>query len=442
MSNFYCHPGKAGGLPIGFTVVEGHYGLIKLNNQSRLSDAVANKLLESLPGTGAVTSAELERRLLVLSDLPGVYAKSVLTPGEKLGTTDLNVQLSESHRTGGKLDFDNHGNKYTGAHRIGASVFLNEPTGLGDLATARVLTAGDGLSYGQATYQAQVGWAAVGLSYAAMTYRLSGDFSSIQSSGTAHVQSFFLGYPLIRSREKNLSIQWSSDRKEFSDLTALGSMGTRADKDTRLASVTLRGDFRDSSGQASNDYAATWSHGEINLYEPTARNLDSMSAQSQGGFDKVTFGFARLQAVSKATQLYAGINGQWASKNLDASEKFSLGGAGSVRAFPSGEAAGDEGLVLTVESRTNLPSPTEQLPGKLRLLAFLDAGVVNTNKALWGADTGVNQRSLSGAGLGLIFVGADKLVINAYYAFKLGSNVSQSQNDAPGRFWFQINKSF
>ena len=113
-----------------------------------------------------------------------------------------------------------------------------------------------------------------------------------------------------------------------------------------------------------------------------------------------------------------------------------------MRAFPSGEAAGDEGLVLTVESRTNLPSPTEQLPGKLRLLAFLDAGVVNTNKALWGADTGVNQRSLSGAGLGLIFVGADKLVINAYYAFKLGSNVSQSQNDAPGRFWFQINKSF
>lgn len=427
---------------VQFKVIEGQYGIVKLDNQSRLSDAVATNLIASLKDTGAVTAHELERRLLMLSDLPGIRVKSVLAPGADTGTTDISVTITEGQSMGGSLDGDNHGNKYTGANRVGASLFLNEPTGQGDLATARLLSSGDGLSYGQVSYQVQVRWAALGLSYAELRYRLDGEFASLQSSGMARVGSLYVSYPLIRSRDINLNVQLSADKKEFSDVTGSGFSGSNGDKSTQLSTATLRGDFRDAAGRASSDYALTWTNGEIRLHDATTRLTDSLSAQSQGQFNKVNFSLSRLQTLSNSAQIYVNVNGQLASKNLDASEKFSLGGASNVRAFPSGEASGDEGFLLTVESRSNLPKLTEHLSGKLQFIAFLDAGMVNVNKYEWGTDTSPNQRSLRGAGLGLTYLNPQRLMVKAFYAFKLGTEVAQSEPDATGRFWLQLNKSF
>ena len=427
---------------VQFQVVEGQYGTIKLTNPSRMSDHVAGHVLESLKSAGAVTAPDLERRLLLLSDLPGVKVKSVLVPGASTGTTDLQVDISDGRTFGGTVEADNHGNLFTGTQRAGASVFFNQPAGIGDLATIRALTSGADLTYGQATYQAQLGGLTAGMSLADLRYKLNGEFASIQSSGSAQVRSFYLSYPIVRSRKANLSIQWSSDEKVLFDRTEVGSVGNTSEKFARLSTATLRGDFRDSWGPALNDYAATWTHGSIDLRDPIVRELDLLSAHSQGDFDKLTFSVGRLQHASANVQLYARLSGQWASKNLDASEKFSLGGAGSVRAFPSGEAAGDEGASLTLEVRSNLPQLAEQLTGKLQLVAFLDAGFIHVNKQPWEADTAANRRELQGAGLGLAYTGLENLMVKTYYAFKLGNEIAQSQADAPGRFWLQLNKAF
>ena len=40
---------------------------------------------------------------------------------------------------------------------------------------------------------------------------------------------------------------------------------------------------------------------------------------------------------------------QFSNKNLDSSEQLSLGGITGVRAYPSGEASGDQGYKLTTE---------------------------------------------------------------------------------------------
>lgn len=427
---------------VQFKVVEGQYGSIKLTNQSRMSDHVAAHVLEPLKSAGAVTASDLERRLLMLSDLPGVNVKSVLVPGASTGTTDLQLNISDGRTLGGSLEADNHGNQFTGAQRAGASVFFNQPAGIGDLATLRFLTSGPELSYGQATYQALLGGLTAGASLADLRYRLNGEFASIQSSGSAQVRSFYLSYPMIRSRHSNLSLQWSSDEKVLSDRTEVGSLGNTSEKFARLSTTSLRGDFRDSWGPAFNDYAATWTHGSIDLRDPIVRDLDLLSAHSQGDFDKLTFSAGRLQHVSADVQLYARLSGQWASKNLDASEKFSLGGAGSVRAFPSGEAAGDEGASLTLEVRGNLPQLSEHVTGKLQLIAFLDVGFIQLNKRTWEAETAANRRELQGAGLGLAYSGPENLMVKTYYAFKLGNEVAQSQADAPGRFWLQLSKPF
>lgn len=63
------------------------------------------------------------------------------------------------------------------------------------------------------------------------------------------------------------------------------------------------------------------------------------------------FALLYLQAFNQGWSLYANLEAQSADKNLDSSEKFFLGGAQGVRAYPLGEAAGDEGAMATLELR-------------------------------------------------------------------------------------------
>ena len=61
---------------VEIAVLEGRYGNVTLRNQSNLSNAQANRLLEGLNSGDTVAIAPLESRLLLLSDTPGVVVKS------------------------------------------------------------------------------------------------------------------------------------------------------------------------------------------------------------------------------------------------------------------------------------------------------------------------------------------------------------------------------
>lgn len=429
---------------VQFTVLEGQYGQINLQNRSRLSDALAMTFLEGLKTTNTVNNSALERRLLMLSDLPGINVKSVLTPGTAFGSTDLLVDVIPGQSISGSLEADNQGNSYTGSSRIGATININEPTGLGDVATARLLTSGEGLAYGRASYQAMVGWVNVGLAYTTLQYKLGGEFASTRSSGTARIGSLYVNYPLIRSRTRNLTAMWSVDNKEFTDRSESSSPASEADKTARISSAGLKGDFRDAMGNGFSSYALTWTRGDINVQDPLTLRIDSLTARSNGPFEKVTLALAHQLAITTTSDLFASVNAQWASKNLDASEKISLGGPNGVRAFPSGEATGDEGVLLTLESRIGLPSLTDRLSGQIQIIGFVDAGTLTLNKNPWDtmASSNSNRRILTGGGFGVSYIGARNLMIKAYCAFKLGGEVATSAPDAPGRFWLQMNRTF
>lgn len=426
---------------VQLTVVEGQYGRIHLKNRSGLQDGVAHFLLDGLKPSGAANASTLERRLLVLSDLPGILVKSVLTPGTDVGTTDLMVDIAPGPSTSGSVEADNQGNSYTGINRLGASLSINEPTGHGDVATARVLTSGEGLAYGRVSYQTQLGWTSVGLAYTTLRYQLGGDFAATQSSGTARLSTVFANYPVIRSRSANLTAQWSLDNKDFSDRVDAGAPGGGSDKHAQVSTWTLKGDIRDAWRNGFSTYSLAWTRGRIDLQSAVMLQSDSVTAQSQGSFDKISYALTHQEAVAGNTALFVGLSGQWASKNLDASEKFSLGGATGVRAYPSGEASGDEGALLALESRTDVTGWLDGLPGQLQLIGFLDAGTVSLNKNPWD-DTTSNRRVLRGGGLGVNYVAPGNWVLKAYYAFKWGTEPATSAPDVPGRLWVQAQKYY
>ena len=424
---------------VTIAVSEGQYRNVTVTNSSNLSDRIVRNGLEGVNSGDPIVLAPLENRLLRLSDLPGVNVRSTLVPGAGVGTSDLLVDVTPGQRISGSVDFDNAGNYYTGQWRVGATVNINNPLGLGDVASLRLLTSGEGLKYARASYQLQVGRGQVGVAYSKLDYRLGKEFESLGAHGTAEIASVFGRYPLIRSRNDNLYAQLAYDAARFQD--RIDSVPSVTDKKTRVVRASLYGDHADSlGGGGQTSYGLTLSSGTVDIQTPAALAIDAMTARSNGRFNKLSFNAGRSQALGGPFSLYAGINGQFASKNLDVSEKMELGGLYAVRAYPEGEAYADDGYVVTLEGRMELPRFSQGMPGRVQLVAFVDAGSVRTNHDPWTA--GDNRRTLSGAGVGAVWSDPGNFMLRTYYARKLGSEKAISSPDKSGRFWIQGIKYF
>lgn len=433
----YLPPQEITNGDVAIVVVEGQYGRVSLNNQSTLANSVAESRLAGLQPGDAVTAGPLEHRLLLLADLPGVRVKSTLLPGAAVGASDLIVDIQPGPRVNGSVDADNAGNRYTGENRVGATVNLNNPTGRGDVVSLRALTSGRGFDYARAAYQMPIGKATAGVAYSRMNYRLGREFAGLDASGSAEVVSLYGSYPLIRSRTSNLYAGLALDGKKFRDDRPFNLGATREDKRAQVAMGSLYGDHLDRSGFST--YSLVWSSGNIDLQTPAVRLSDAATAQTQGHFQKLGFSASRLQRLTDTLALYAGINGQWASKNLDTSEKIELGGMYAVRAYPEGESYADEGYVLNLEIRKLLPK-FSALPGQIQVIGFVDTGTVTLNKKPW--DSADNTRTLSGTGLGLHWSEANNFLVRAYISRKLGNEEATSAPDRSSRFWIQAVKYF
>src|SRR5262249_40951483 len=159
--------------------------------------------------------------------------------------------------------------------------------------------------------------------------------------------------PVLRSRDANFYVAGTYEARRYYNATIAS---TTSDKKEHVGTLSGNGDFRDAiAGGGLNSYSLGVSRGQLNLdgYAPD-RALDETTAQTNGGYTKAAYSCARLQRLGQTLFLYAALVGQVASKNLDSSEKFGLGGPFGVRAYPTGEATGDEGLLVNLELRRDV----------------------------------------------------------------------------------------
>lgn len=424
---------------VTIAVSEGRLGNVQLRNRSNLRNGVAQSALSGLEPGEVLKIGPVENRLLLLSDLPGLDVHSTLVPGTSPGTSDLIVDIDQGRRVTGSVDADNAGNRFTGAWRVGATVNVNEPFGLGDVASLRLLTSGEGLKYARASYQLQAGRAQLGAAYSWLDYRLGKEFESLGAHGTAQIASVYGRYPVIRSRNNNLYLQLAFDAKKFDDF--VDSVPAETKRNSRVLMASAFGDHRDGLGGGGvNSYFVTWSTGRLEIETPSALAQDAATARTNGHFNKLSYSAMRLQRAGGPFSVFAGISGQLASKNLDVSEKMELGGMNGVRAYPEGEAYADQGWLFTIEGRVDLPPLPAPIPGRVQLVAFADTGHVTLNRDPWLA--GNNHRSLSGAGVGVNWAEPGNFLVRAFYAHKLGSERATSAPDRSGRFWIQLVKYF
>lgn len=439
LTRAYLPPQDITGGSVTIAVVEARYGEVGIDNTSTLHDGVARGLLSGLESGDFVASAPLERRLLLLSDLPGITVRSTLAPGSAVGTSDLTVAIAPGRRFTGSIEADNGGNRYTGTWRFGGTINLNNPAGIGDRLSLRVLASTSDLAYGRISYQAPIGALTLGVAYSHLKYGLGREFANLDADGTADIASLYASYPLVRTRDASLYALANLDANWFTD--RIGLVSTRSDKRSRTATLGLGGETHDDFGGGGwTSGALGWTIGDLDLRTPLDRAVDDLTARSNGRFNLVRFALSRQQTVAGPLSLFASVRGQFAFDNLDSSEKMELGGAYGVRAYPEGEAFGDEGHIATAEARLMLDGLTGTHRGRLQLIGFVDYGQVDYAHTPWLG--GPNRTHRSAYGGGLAWFGPDNLVLRGTYARRLGDEPVTSQPDRAGRAWFQIVKLF
>ena len=404
---------------VTFTVIEGRVSSSRVANTSRLPDALVGSYIGEVKPGDVIRSSQIDRGILLLQDTPGIASsRATLQPGASVGTSELLIEVTPAAPFAGNATLDNYGSRYTGEYRVGGNFALASPLGRGDQLSFSALTSGSGLSFGRVAYQLPVGsdGLRVGAAYFDTRYKLGREFALLEAQGSANSTSVFAAYPFIRSPAKNLSGTLSYESKNLND--KVNATATQTDKKVGVTSLGLTGSLQDAfMGGGINSADLTLVMGNLNIASAGALAIDAASAQTNGSYSKVTYGINRLQRINNSTVISVSLNGQQASKNLDSSEKFSLGGPTGVRAYPSGEASGDEGFKGTLELRHSWNANWQST-------LFCDFGTVRINKKPFAAAAS-NRKSLAGGGFGLN-ASFDKVQVKAALAWRVHGGLPAS----------------
>jgi hemolysin activation/secretion protein len=424
-------------------VLEGRIGAVQLDVEPgvAVSAAFMDRIVAMLRGNPVAERGLIERALFTLGDLRGILVSSSLTPGTKVGQADLTIRIAAAPRVGYGLEADNGGSIFTGEYRVNAGVEWYSPAGLGDMLSLRTqFSTNGGTAFVRGAWLTPINalGTKLGLAASYLTYSLgSALFEPLDASGTAAALSVQLLHPAVRSRNSNLFLQASADRREFEDeVNAIALVSKKGI--TSYLTFGVVGDFRDTLGGGGiSNYSANVVAGDLDIRTPADLAVDEAGYRSNGRYAKLLLAGTRLQVLPNKDYLYLSGSAQLSGKNLDSSEKFSLGGPYGVRAYPSGESPTDSGLLLGWEYRK--PLRFESLPGDFVLAFFGDYGIGHLHQDPLPIDTG-NLRRLMSHGIGMTYGNDTGLTLKGWVAVR-GSTEAQS-DDSRSRLYLQVSQPF
>jgi len=426
-------------------VMEAHYGGTQVEQSGQhVAPERAMAMLEQGQQRGqALDLVALDRALLLVGDLPGVQASASLVPGSGTGETAVRLSLRDKPTVTGAVGVDNGGTRSTGEARVNASLALNGALGMGDLLIAQA-SVNRGSSFVRLGASMPVGLAGtrVGVSANALRYHLVGsDFEALDARGTSSALGLDISHPLVRSRDLNVLLQGGVESKRFHN-KANGADASVYDSQVWSLGLSAN-EFDDVGGSGVTTGYLGAQFGQLDLGGSPSQAFDAAGPRTDGSFRKLRYQLTRQQTLAADWSAHASLQGQWANRNLDSSEKFYLGGPQGVRAYPVSEGGGATGLLASAELRV-------RLGGGWRVAGFFDWGRVRTyvDENFLGA-TAPNQYSLKGAGLSLDYASPGGAEVSVIWARRIGDNpLADAQGrDLDGslhrnRFWLLASQPF
>ena len=401
----------------------------------RLQDEVIQAHVGDLTEAKTVTQPEMERRLLLLNDIPGVVARAAFTPGTATGSADMVVSVAEDEPLSAQLELNNHGSRPTGEYMLGASFHFKDLFGVGDSTRAGMVASNTGnvvnSNLSTSVPVGGKGWT-VGAGISRLSYQLGTNFSALGGIGQATVLSVNTGYPLIRSFSRNLDFQASLSAKKLKDEIQLTAVINP--KNSNVLKAGFNFNQKDQFlGGGSVAASVNLSQGRLTLGDSLQQANDLAGLQTAGNYSKLGFDFSRQQAIYGSWSMLAHLAGQQASKNLDSTEKMALTGPYAVRAYAVGDATVDKGSYASLELRYTL----DYVGGVTVMSLFHDQGWGSYNLRPLAGVTG-NTVHLYGTGLGVQWMGGEDFGLNASFAWHGKQAPASTGGNTNPNVYFQL----
>lgn len=412
-------------------VLPGRYDEIVIENNSRLKDRVARGIIAGLKSDDIITTAKLETALYSVSDATGARAVGVLSPGTAFGTSKLTVRIEDSKESNTVFYVENYGSPSTGRYRYGLQETLYDPSGTGDKVSAGALISNGSLRNFYANYETVVGHGGttLGAGISRMNYKIGGALADIGAEGKSLTFTIFGQTPLYHLTNRSLMLRYGYNYRTLNDdITAFELEGK---KHTHSIYAGLVG-MQQLQGGTSLNYNANLTIGKLSYDSLYSEILGRLNRTEEGTYVKLEAELSAVQRLGHASDFLVKVAGQKASRNLDSSEEFYLGGPNGVRAYAQGEGAGDEGLLSTAELRWHAP-----VQG-LTFSTFYDVGTARLSRHSFTND---NRVTLRGWGLGAAYNKSGDWFARLDYARRIGLDASVSpRNSARNRVWFMAGK--
>jgi hemolysin activation/secretion protein len=367
---------------------EGSIDAVEVSGSGR---AAVVPRLQHLADGKPLLMAELERRLLIAGDLPGIrLGKARLV--RKNGRNVL-VVASELRRVEGVASMDNWGSSTSGPVRTRLSVDVNALLASDDrLSVDAVLTPLQPREFGlvRAAYTASIGTDGTEVSvggYAARS-EAGGALADRDLDGKSTELNVAVRHPIVRSRDASLWAEVSGKTRSSEQ-----SRQNELVRKDRLSTLTasLYGSRRFEGGRLRGHLAFV--QGLDVLGATQAGDPLASRADADGTFSKLEFGGEFEHRLGYDFNMFLQVEAQLAGGSLLSSEEMGLGGRWFGRAWDFREFSGDRGIAGSLELRYDWTKPMGPLEAA-QLYAYLDGGAVAN------LDGGTGGGSLASAGLG------------------------------------------
>ena len=408
---------------VSIKIIEGVLGDVVVEQTSpkpRMAVETVKKYFKGEKDSAYIDTKDLQRKIFILNDLAGVNATGTYEQGKKEGESNFKVTLQDTPFFKGEVVAANYGSKSTGSNQALANLSFNNISGIGDLFTVNGIKS-SGSDYVQGSYAVPILYDGLKLALNAskLNYQTLSSFSSTnQSKGDAKTYGANFTYPVFRTDRVSVNAKVGYETKDYLNTNVL-TAATISDYKIDNMTAGLNG-FLYNNDQSSISYNANVTFGRLKINDAAQETSDNTSAKTKGSFEKLAFNISRNQPLPdlKNTNWLISVDGQTANKNLNSSEQMSLGGPYAVRAYPTGQGSGSQGVIL----KTELQYPYDK---NLTFGPFLDVGFIkqyiNTYTDWQGSTRAKNDYSLAATGITGTYK-YNEFNVNGTLAYRIGDN--------------------
>jgi len=411
-SGAYLPPQTSTDGNLTLAVSEGTYADVEVRTEGRLNPNYVRSRLGVAPGEILNQNQLLKNLQLLQLDDRIRTISAELARGVVPGTSFLTVSVRELPLLTAGLSLDNNRSPSVGTFRQIARAYINNPSGLGDIASISYTNtegSGDwGLGY---AIPLNPDGGVLSFSYSnGENQVIESPFRSLDLQANSQVYELTFRQPLMReavlptpeNRDRNifreLAIGFTASRRE-SQTSILGidfplSPGAEDDGETNISTLRF---FQDWTQQGQNHVFAARSEFNFGVDWLNATTSDDAPDSQFFAWRGRAQWVRRLQEQSRALLVVRG-DVQLTPDALVPFEQISLGGRSSARGYRQDRLLADNGMLASVELRL----PLLEFPrwqGELDIVPFVDAGWV------WNGDSDdrddLEKNILVSTGIGL-----------------------------------------